>query len=328
MVRRPVVVVLVVCLVLAGFSGPGDGKPGETTVSSAPTTDSLVADGIVSAQATATPNGTRTRTATVTRVIDGDTVEVRFASGEVDTIRLLGVDTPETFGETTPAEFGLPDTAAARDWLSEWGERASAYAQRELAGREIRVITDPAADRRGSFGRLLAYVQYTNNSTANTTDFGAALLERGLARVYEEGDASRERRYLDLESVARANGTGIWGFDGDPVPPGTAVPSPAGSSESATDADSSGSASGSDGSDSDLPPRSGGPSDPYDCSDFDSQSQAQEYFESVSGDPSGLDGDGDGVACESLPTWGGSVSAGDSQEDGGSEDSAEDIGRG
>ena len=42
----------------------------------------------------------------------------------------------------------------------------------------------------------------------------------------------------------------------------------------------------------------------YDCSDFSSQEEAQEFFEAEGGsseDPHGLDRDGDGVACESLP---------------------------
>ena len=52
------------------------------------------------------------------------------------------------------------------------------------------------------------------------------------------------------------------------------------------------------GSSSDFPPPSGGPSDPYDCSDFENQQQAQDYFESEPGDPSGLDADSDGQACE------------------------------
>jgi len=37
----------------------------------------------------------------------------------------------------------------------------------------------------------------------------------------------------------------------------------------------------------------------YDCADFSSQSQAQEYL--LPGDPYNLDGDNDGVACEDLP---------------------------
>ena len=39
-----------------------------------------------------------------------------------------------------------------------------------------------------------------------------------------------------------------------------------------------------------------------DCSDFSSQAAAQHWFDSHGpGDPAGLDGDGDGVACESNP---------------------------
>jgi hypothetical protein len=37
------------------------------------------------------------------------------------------------------------------------------------------------------------------------------------------------------------------------------------------------------------------------CSDFDSHSAAQRFYErNQPGDPHGLDGDNDGVACESL----------------------------
>lgn len=38
-----------------------------------------------------------------------------------------------------------------------------------------------------------------------------------------------------------------------------------------------------------------------DCSDFTTQSQAQEAYNAYPGDPFGLDGDGDGIACETLP---------------------------
>jgi hypothetical protein len=41
----------------------------------------------------------------------------------------------------------------------------------------------------------------------------------------------------------------------------------------------------------------------YDCSDFATQEEAQEYL--LPGDPYGLDADNDGVACEDLPSGGG-----------------------
>jgi hypothetical protein len=52
----------------------------------------------------------------------------------------------------------------------------------------------------------------------------------------------------------------------------------------------------------DTPSRSpSGADGTYNCDDFDTHDQAQEYFDSV-GDIDGLDGNGDGVACESLPS--------------------------
>jgi hypothetical protein len=48
----------------------------------------------------------------------------------------------------------------------------------------------------------------------------------------------------------------------------------------------------------------------YDCADFATQGEAQEYLEP--GDPHNLDGDGDGVACEDLPSGGGGGGGGNS----------------
>lgn len=42
------------------------------------------------------------------------------------------------------------------------------------------------------------------------------------------------------------------------------------------------------------------PSD-YDCDDFRTQAEAQDFMEYEGGDPYWLDGDNDGIACELLP---------------------------
>ncbi len=49
-----------------------------------------------------------------------------------------------------------------------------------------------------------------------------------------------------------------------------------------------------------TPTPSGNESDPYDCSDFDSWQAAQEVLDSTPGDPSELDENDNGIACESL----------------------------
>ena len=55
----------------------------------------------------------------VTRIIDGDTVEVRFESGESDRVRIIGVDTPEIFSPNQASEYG---NITDLDCLDKWGD--------------------------------------------------------------------------------------------------------------------------------------------------------------------------------------------------------------
>lgn len=182
-----------------------------------------------------------------------------------------------------PSEYNISDTTAGRDWLLRWANEASNYASGTLESKKVRVVTDPQSDERGYYGRLLGYVYIDGKN------FGKQLLERGLARVYSEGEFVLEDEYRNIEAEAQAENRRVWGFEGATTPTATATPMPIPDD-------------GDDGDKSDLPPPSGGSSDPYDCGDFNSQQQAQEYFEShnPNEDPSGLDGEGDGVVCESL----------------------------
>lgn len=143
--------------------------------------------------------------ATVTRVIDGDTVDVRFADGRTDTVRLLGVDSPELDGRDDPGEFeGVPDTEAGRRCLEGAAQEATAFAERHLAGATVTVVVDEAADERDRYDRLLAYVVLANGS-----DFNYELVATGHARVYDS-TFSRADRYYAAESEAQAAGRGLW----------------------------------------------------------------------------------------------------------------------
>ena len=164
----------------------------------------LVVAGCVSVGWPATTGG-EGRQATVTRVVDGDTVDVRFADGSTDKVRLLGVDSPELDGRNRPDEFeGVPDTEAGRRCLEGAAHEASAFAERHLAGTTVEVVTDPVADRRGDFDRLLAYVVLPNG-----TDFNYRLVETGNARVYDS-TFSRSDRYYAAESEAQEARRGLW----------------------------------------------------------------------------------------------------------------------
>src|SRR4051812_13739664 len=79
---------------------------------------------------------------TVVHVVDGDTLVAAFADGHTETVRVLGIDTPETVDPRKPVQC--------------YGLEASAYAKATLTGRSIRLQFD--VQRRDIYGRLLAYV--------------------------------------------------------------------------------------------------------------------------------------------------------------------------
>jgi micrococcal nuclease len=140
----------------------------------------------------------------VSRVVDGDTIEVRLGGRDED-VRLIGVDTPETVKPDTPVQC--------------FGERASHFTKRRLTGRRVRLVF--GVERRDVYGRLLAYV-YFSNSTLSVPQpgqsrqrgrlFNAILVRRGLARSLtippNDRFAPRLRR---LELAAARAGRGLWG---------------------------------------------------------------------------------------------------------------------
>jgi micrococcal nuclease len=136
-------------------------------------------------------------------VIDGDTLRVAFPDGSVETVRVLGIDTPElTPGGTDPDSFpGVTDPG----YLASWGEEAAATLRREVEGREVTVTTDLAAGERDRYGRLLAYLHARDG-----TDIGHLLLSQGLARVYTAESFARKEHYLAVQGKAVRNRIGVW----------------------------------------------------------------------------------------------------------------------
>jgi len=131
----------------------------------------------------------RSAVAHVTRVVDGDTVEVRLGGAEED-VRYIGVDTPETVKPGTPVQC--------------FGPQASGFNHRLVEGRRVRLVF--GAERRDVYGRLLAYV-YLDRRFVN-----AELLRRGLARTLTIPPNDRYAdRFERLEMAAARAGRGLWG---------------------------------------------------------------------------------------------------------------------
>ena len=134
--------------------------------------------------------------ARVTSVIDGDTLRVRFADASTSTVRLIGIDTPETKKPGVAVQCGGRDATA----------RMKKLALRDGKGRTVTLKTDPTQDVADRYGRVLAYV------SAAGSDFGRSMVSSGWATTYVYGAAfERVRAYRAAERSARSAGRGVHG---------------------------------------------------------------------------------------------------------------------
>ena len=130
-------------------------------------------------------------TATVTRIIDGDTVELD--TGE--TIRYLMVNTPETTGGKNEC----------------YGQNAVTFNTDLVLNKQVELdYDDECTDR---FNRTLAYV------TVGGTEVNSLMIERGygcLLHIPPNGD-DRAAEFKALETAAKTAKRGLWGAC-DPIP--------------------------------------------------------------------------------------------------------------
>lgn len=142
--------------------------------------------------------------ARVISVTDGDTVEVRLDNGSEQTIRIYGIDTPETssFG-SSPEEFGVSQDST--QCLRKHGQEAKQFAKNKLLNKKVTLIQLPEST--GNFGRKLMYLIPENSEKT----YGKMVLSEGLSRVYDEGQKfDRLPSYENAESEAKIRKSGVW----------------------------------------------------------------------------------------------------------------------
>lgn len=237
---------------------------------------------------TSTPRPTDTPTsvfermeARVVEVVDGDTIKVEIG-GTVYTVRYIGIDTPETVHPTKPVE-----------WM---GVQASEYNKRLVEGQTVYLEKDVSETDR--YGRLLRYVYLASGTFVN-----AELVRLGYAQVSTyPPDVRHQDLFLQMQREAREAERGLWGPTPTSLPP-TATPLPLPTNTPIL----------TQPTQPPPPPTEPPPPAPvcdcssnlYNCSDFSTHAQAQACYEYCisqgRGDVHRLDGDNDGIACESLP---------------------------
>lgn len=130
-------------------------------------------------------------TARVERVVDGDTIKVRLG-GRRETIRYIGVDTPETKKPGTPVQC--------------FGKAASAENERLVEGEAVRLVV--GEEERDRYGRLLAYVYRARDGLF----VNERLVEGGFARTLTIRPNDRyERTFTAAQARASAARAGLWG---------------------------------------------------------------------------------------------------------------------
>ena len=167
-------------------------KPSKTTRSAEPTSSGHTPQKGPSVAALAKgPISTGWR---VSRVVDGDTVEV-VRGRRTLTLRLIGIDTPETVDPSKPVQC--------------FGPAASSYANRQLLGEPVVLEFDRSQGRLDYYGRTLAYLWVRGDGSPWL--FDQRVVRLGYAREYTYDTVyAWQAEFMAAERQARANHRGLW----------------------------------------------------------------------------------------------------------------------
>ncbi len=127
----------------------------------------------------------------VVEVIDGDTIKVDIG-GKIETVRLIGMDTPEIAGPYNPQD----------DYF---GPEAAQYTKKLLENQSVYLIPDPMQSNRDKYDRLLRYVFLEDGTLVN-----AKLIAEGYAYNYIYEPFQFMKQFDYLEKQAKENQLGLW----------------------------------------------------------------------------------------------------------------------
>lgn len=242
-------------------------------------------------------------TSKVIKVVDGDTVTVE-TNGVRETIRIIGINTPETVDPRKPVEC--------------FGQEASARAHELLDNQTVTLEADSTQGERDKYDRLLRYVFLPNGS-----DFGKQMISEGYAYEYTYSTPYKyQQDYKTSQSDAENAKRGLWadgacgdatGNAGTPqeatitTDTNSQSPNTTSATESTTTAEQTTTTTETPTTTTPTTTASCSCSaNIYNCGDFTTHAEAQAVHDccvaQVGYDIHKLDGnDNDGLACESLP---------------------------
>lgn len=126
----------------------------------------------------------------VVKFDDGDTIAVDM-NGHDETIRFIGVDTPETHDPRKAVQcFGL----------------AAANFTKQLIGEQpVRLEADPLGTNRDRYNRLLRYIYLPDGRLVN-----AEIIKQGYGFAYTSFPFMKSDEFLRYQKEAREQNKGLW----------------------------------------------------------------------------------------------------------------------
>lgn len=167
--------------------------------------------------------------AEVVRIVDGDTVIVRFIpnnSTESKTITTLSksAESKTATAQTTAVNaieekarligINTPESVDPRKPVQCFGREASEYTKKYLLGKKVRLASDPTQTVRDKYDRLLVYIFIEEKSVPTEILFNQKIVQDGYA--YEHTYAGVYQYQKELRTAANSAkkaGLGLWAKD-------------------------------------------------------------------------------------------------------------------
>lgn len=122
--------------------------------------------------------------------VDGDTIAVKM-DGRSETIRMIGVDTPETHRPNTPVQC--------------YGPAAAAHTKSLIGNNKVRLESDETNQNRDRYGRLLRYVYLPDGRLVEEE-----IIRNGYGFAYTSFPFTKKSDFIAYEKQARQNNRGLW----------------------------------------------------------------------------------------------------------------------